>query len=107
MSHDLVIRGGTVVDGTGAEPFLADVAIEGEQIVEIGKVGGKGKREIEAGGLTVSPGFIDLHTHLDAQIGWDPQVTSVSWHGVTTALLGTVGLPLLRAKSPTANSWLK
>jgi N-acyl-D-aspartate/D-glutamate deacylase len=98
MSHDLVIRGGTVVDGTGTEPFLADVAIEGEQIVEIGKVGGKGKREIEAGGLTVSPGFIDLHTHLDAQIGWDPQVTSVSWHGVTTALLGNCGVTFAPCK---------
>jgi N-acyl-D-aspartate/D-glutamate deacylase len=99
MSHDLVIRGGTVVDGTGTEPFLADVAIEGEQIVEIGKVGGKGKREIEAGGLTVSPGFIDLHTHLDAQIGWDPQVTSVSWHGVTTALLGNCGVTFAPCKA--------
>ena len=98
MSHDLVIRDGTVVDGTGTEPFLADVAIEGEQIVEIGKVGGKGKREIEAGGLTVSPGFIDLHTHLDAQIGWDPQVTSVSWHGVTTALLGNCGVTFAPCK---------
>ena len=98
MSHDLVIRGGTVVDGTGTEPFLADVAIEGDQIVEIGKVGGKGKREIEAGGLTVSPGFIDLHTHLDAQIGWDPQVTSVSWHGVTTALLGNCGVTFAPCK---------
>ena len=99
MSHDLVIRGGTVVDGTGTEPFLADVAIDGEQIVEIGKVGGKGKREIEAGGLTVSPGFIDLHTHLDAQIGWDPQVTSVSWHGVTTALLGNCGVTFAPCKA--------
>ncbi|MDE0055905.1 MAG: D-aminoacylase, partial [Gammaproteobacteria bacterium] len=88
MSHDLVIRGGTVVDGTGNAPFDADIAVDGDQIVEIGKVGGRGREEIQAGGLIVSPGFVDLHTHLDAQIGWDPQVTSVSWHGVTTALLG-------------------
>ena len=99
MSYDLVIRGGTVVDGTGAKPFHADVAIDGDQIVEIGKVAGKGKEEIEADGHTVSPGFIDLHTHLDAQIGWDPQVTSVSWHGVTTALLGNCGVTFAPCKA--------
>jgi N-acyl-D-aspartate/D-glutamate deacylase len=98
MSHDLVIRNGTVVDGTGAEPFQADVAIKGDQIVEIGKVSGKGKQEIQAEGLMVSPGFVDLHTHLDAQIGWDPQVTSVSWHGVTTALLGNCGVSFAPCK---------
>ena len=98
MSHDLVIRGGNVVDGTGSEPFRADVAVDGDQIVEIGKVEGRGKEEIQADGLTVSPGFVDLHTHLDAQIGWDPQVTSVSWHGVTTALLGNCGVTFAPCK---------
>ena len=92
MSHDIVIRGGTVVDGTGTEPFEADVAIDGDQISAIGEVDEKGKEEINAAGRHVSPGFLDLHTHLDAQIGWDPQVTSVSWHGVTTALLGNCGV---------------
>ncbi len=92
MSHDLVIRGGTVVDGTGAEPFSADVAVDGDRIAAIGQVKTKGKREIDAAGLNVSPGFIDLHTHLDAQIGWDRDVTSVSWHGVTTALFGNCGV---------------
>ena len=92
MSHDVVIRGGSVVDGTGAEPYSADIAIDGDTITEIGKVAGEGRDEIRADGLNVSPGFIDLHTHLDAQIGWDPQVTSVSWHGVTTALLGNCGV---------------
>ena len=92
MSHDVVIRGGSVVDGTGAEPYSADIAIDGDTITEIGKVADKGRDEIHADGLNVSPGFIDLHTHLDAQIGWDPQVTSVSWHGVTTALLGNCGV---------------
>ena len=92
MSHDVVIRGGSVVDGTGAEPYSADIAIDGDTITEIGKVADKGRDEIRADGLNVSPGFIDLHTHLDAQIGWDPQVTSVSWHGVTTALLGNCGV---------------
>ena len=98
MSHDLVIRGGTVVDGTGAEPFAADVAIEGDQIVEIGKVSGKGKQEVNADGLQVTPGFVDLHTHLDAQIGWDKDVTSVSWHGVTTALFGNCGVTFAPCK---------
>ena len=98
MSHDLVIRGGTVVDGTGAEPFSADVAVDGDTITEVGKVDGKGKREITADGLTVSPGFIDLHTHLDAQIGWDKQVTSISWHGVTTALFGNCGVTFAPCK---------
>lgn len=99
MSHDIVIRGGNVVDGTGAEPFQADIAINGDQITEIGKVDGRGKEEIQADGLNVSPGFIDLHTHLDAQIGWDPHVTSVSWHGVTTALLGNCGVTFAPCKA--------
>ena len=99
MSHDLVIRGGTVVDGTGAEPFSADIAVDGDQIAEIGQVAGKGKQEIDAAGLSVSPGFIDLHTHLDAQIGWDRKVTSVSWHGVTTALFGNCGVTFAPCKA--------
>ncbi|MCE2461920.1 MAG: amidohydrolase family protein [Pseudomonadales bacterium] len=99
MGHDLVIRGGSVVDGTGTEPYQADVAVDGDQIVEIGKVDGKGKREIDAAGLNVSPGFIDLHTHLDAQIGWDRDVTSVSWHGVTTALFGNCGVTFAPCKA--------
>ena len=99
MSHDVVIRGGSVVDGTGAEPYSADIAIDGDTITEIGKVTGKGREEIRADGLNVSPGFIDLHTHLDAQIGWDPQVTSVSWHGVTTALLGNCGVTFAPCKA--------
>lgn len=99
MSYDLIIKNGTVVDGSGAEPFLADVAIKGDQIVEIGNVDGKGKQEIQADGLIVSPGFVDLHTHLDAQVGWDPQLTSVSWHGVTTALLGNCGVTFAPCKA--------
>ena len=99
MSHDLVIRGGTVVDGTGAEPFSADIAVDGDQIAAIGQVPGKGKQEIDADGLNVSPGFIDLHTHLDAQIGWDRKVTSVSWHGVTTALFGNCGVTFAPCKA--------
>jgi N-acyl-D-aspartate/D-glutamate deacylase len=98
MSHDIVIRDGNIVDGTGAQPYQADIAIDGDQITEIGKVDGKGKEEISADGLNVSPGFVDLHTHLDAQIGWDPQVTSVTWHGVTTALLGNCGVTFAPCK---------
>lgn len=98
MSYDIVIRGGNVVDGTGSEPFQADIAIDGDTITAIGKIDGKGKEEINADGLSVSPGFIDLHTHLDAQIGWDPQVTSVTWHGVTTALLGNCGVTFAPCK---------
>jgi N-acyl-D-amino-acid deacylase len=98
MGHDVVIRGGNVVDGTGAAAFGADIAIDGDQIAEIGKVSGKGKREIDADGLTVTPGFVDLHTHLDAQIAWDPQATSISWHGVTTGLLGNCGVTFAPCK---------
>jgi len=98
MSHDIVIRNGNVVDGTGAEPYQADIAVDGDQITEIGKVHGKGKEEINADGLHVSPGFVDLHTHLDAQIGWEPQVTSVSWHGITTALMGNCGVTFAPCK---------
>ncbi|MYE10305.1 MAG: amidohydrolase family protein [Gammaproteobacteria bacterium] len=99
MTHDLVIRGGTIVDGTGTPPFEADVAVDGDRIAQIGDVSRAGREEISARGLVVSPGFIDLHTHLDAQIGWDPQVTSVSWHGVTTALLGNCGVTFAPCKA--------
>lgn len=88
MSHDLVIRDGNIVDGTGEAAFVGDVAVDGDLITEVGHVSGKGAREINAEGHAVTPGFMDLHTHLDAQIGWDPMMTSISWHGVTTALMG-------------------
>ena len=92
MAHDLVIRNGTVVDGTGNDVFEGDLAIDGQQISAIGDVTGTGEEEIDANGCLVTPGFVDLHTHLDAQIGWDPHMTSVTWHGVTTALLGNCGV---------------
>ncbi|MEQ1702502.1 MAG: amidohydrolase family protein [Ilumatobacteraceae bacterium] len=93
MAHDLIIRNGTVVDGTGAPGQRADVAIDGDRISAIGNLAGAtATREIDATGLIVSPGFIDLHTHLDAQIGWDPLMTSSSWHGVTTVLIGNCGV---------------
>jgi N-acyl-D-aspartate/D-glutamate deacylase len=92
MTHDLVIRGGDLVDGTGAGPRRGDLAIDGGTITAVGRVDGSGRREIDARGHIVTPGFIDLHTHLDAQIGWDPALTPVCWHGVTTVLMGNCGV---------------
>ena len=98
MTYDLIIRRGLVVDGTGAEPFVGDVAIAGDTIVAMGSVEGEAVREIDAEGHAVTPGFIDLHTHLDAQVGWDPALTPVVWHGVTTALLGNCGVTFAPCK---------
>jgi N-acyl-D-aspartate/D-glutamate deacylase len=98
MGHDVVIRGGLVVDGLGAEPVAADVAIDGERVVEIGSVGGKATREIDADGALVTPGFVDIHTHLDAQLAWDPQGTSSCWHGVTSVVLGNCGVTFAPCK---------
>jgi N-acyl-D-aspartate/D-glutamate deacylase len=98
MSHDTVIRGGKIVDGTGAQSFHGDIGIKDGRIAEIGKIAAKGTEEIDAEGHVVSPGFIDLHTHLDAQIGWDPDLTPISWHGVTTALMGNCGVTFAPCK---------
>ncbi len=98
MTYDLIIRRGLVVDGTGAEPFIGDLAIDGDTIVAMGVVEGEAVREIDAEGHAVTPGFIDLHTHLDAQVGWDPALTPVVWHGVTTALLGNCGVTFAPCK---------
>ncbi|MFM7616263.1 MAG: N-acyl-D-amino-acid deacylase family protein [Actinomycetes bacterium] len=93
MPHDIIIRNGTVVDGTGGPSVRADVAIDGDRIVAIGNLGAEAaEREIDARGMVVTPGFVDLHTHLDAQIAWDPMMTSSSWHGVTTVLMGNCGV---------------
>jgi N-acyl-D-aspartate/D-glutamate deacylase len=89
--HDLVIRNGTVIDGTGSPPQHVDVAVDGARISVIGEVEGTGHREIDAAGLLVTPGFIDPHTHLDAQLCWDPAATPTSLHGVTTVLMGMCG----------------
>ncbi|HYL52147.1 MAG TPA: amidohydrolase family protein, partial [Acidimicrobiia bacterium] len=90
--HDVVIRGGTVVDGTGAPPVQADVAIDGDRISEIGAVSDGGRRELDARGAYVTPGFVDVHTHLDAQVAWEPDGTSSCWHGVTSVVLGNCGV---------------
>src|SRR5580704_10261493 len=92
MSADLVIRNGVVVDGSGGPSRRCDVAIEGDHIVEVGEDIGKGRREIDADGLIVTPGFIDPHTHYDGQATWDPLLTPSCWHGVTTAILGNCGV---------------
>lgn len=90
--HDIVIRNGDVVDGTGSAPARADVAIDGDQITEVGAVPDRGAREIDASGRLVTPGFVDIHTHLDAQLFWDPAASSSCWHGVTTVVLGNCGV---------------
>ena len=95
---EMIIRGGTIVDGTGAPAIRADLAIDGGRIVEIGRIGGNAGRVIDAGGLIVSPGFIDPHTHYDAQICWDPLVTCSSWHGVTSVIMGNCGVGLAPCK---------
>jgi N-acyl-D-amino-acid deacylase len=92
MTHDVVIRNGTVVDGTGAPARHADVAIADGKIVEIGKVSGRAHKTIDASDCVVSPGFIDPHTHYDAQICWDGAVTPSSWHGVTSVVMGNCGV---------------
>ncbi|HIG43737.1 MAG: amidohydrolase family protein [bacterium] len=98
MTHDIVIRGGSIVDGTGSEPVPGDIAIKDGFITAIGKVEGETEQVIDATGLVVTPGFVDIHTHLDAQIGWDPDMTPVSWHGVTTALIGNCGVTFAPCK---------
>ncbi|MEI8337507.1 MAG: amidohydrolase family protein, partial [Actinomycetes bacterium] len=92
MDLDLIIRGGLVVDGTGNEPVRQDVGVSGDRIVEIGKIEAKAKRVIDATDRIVTPGFVDLHTHLDAQISWDPMLTSSCWHGVTSVVMGNCGV---------------
>lgn len=90
--HDLVIRAGTVVDGSGAPRRVADVAVDGERIVAVGEGIGRGRREIDARGLLVTPGFVDVHTHYDGQVTWDPFLTPSSLHGVTTTIFGNCGV---------------
>ena len=82
--HDLVIRRGTVVDGTGDKPVEADVAIDGGRITTVGQVSARGKEEIDAQGKVVAPGFVDIHTHYDGQATWDAEMAPSSWHGVTS-----------------------
>jgi N-acyl-D-amino-acid deacylase len=99
VSFDLVIRGGTVVDGSGLGGYRADVGIVGDRIALVGKIKERGAQEIDADGLVVSPGFVDAHTHMDAQIFWDRQGTNSCWHGVTTVVMGNCGFTLAPVQS--------
>jgi N-acyl-D-amino-acid deacylase len=90
--YELLIKNGLVVDGTGASRRHADIAIAGGKIVEIGKVTASATQVIDAADLVVAPGFVDPHTHYDAQICWDQPLSSASWHGVTTVVMGNCGV---------------
>ena len=94
MAHDadMIVRNGRVVDGTGAEPFDADIAISGGRIVEIGSLSVRGREEIDAKGLIVTPGFVDIHTHYDGQVTWSERLVPSSSHGVTTVVMGNCGV---------------
>ncbi len=91
-AHDLVIRNGTVMDGSGGTPFIADIAVTDGKITAIGTIQGTGTEEIEAKGLSVTPGFVDIHTHYDGQAVWDSHLAPSSWHGVTTLVMGNCGV---------------
>ena len=103
--HDLVIRGGTVVDGTGAPRYVADVAVDGGLITAVGPSLPKGKQEIDATGKIVAPGWVDIHTHYDGQATWDQEMAPSSWHGVTTVVMGNCGVGFAPAK-PDKHDWL-
>ena len=94
MAYDVLVKGGRIYDGSGLPSYLGDVAIKNGRIVETGRIGGEAKRVIQADGLAVAPGFIDFHTHLDAQLLWDPIATSSCFHGVTTVIPGNCALAL-------------
>jgi N-acyl-D-amino-acid deacylase len=94
MTYDLVIRGGTVVDGSGLPRYRADVAISGDRIARIGIIRERGREEVDARHQVVAPGFIDGHTHMDAQVAWDPLGTCSCWHGVTSVVMGNCGFTL-------------
>jgi len=99
VAYDLVIRNGTVVDGSGLGSFRADVGVIGDRIAFVGRIRERGTTDLDAEGHVVTPGFIDGHTHLDAQVFWDPSVSNSCWHGVTTAVMGNCGFTLAPVRS--------
>ncbi|MCX5740838.1 MAG: amidohydrolase family protein [Proteobacteria bacterium] len=105
MAHDLVIRNGQIIDGSGRPGFAGDVAVDGDRISAVGRVAERGAREIDASGRLVTPGFVDIHTHLDAQLGWDPLATSSCWQGVTTVVIGNCGVTFAPVKRAD-HAWL-
>jgi N-acyl-D-amino-acid deacylase len=90
--YDVIIRGGEIIDGSGSPPFRGDLAIRDGLIAAVGEVHGEAKQEIDATGLAVTPGFVDIHTHYDGQVTWDPNLTPSCWHGVTTVVFGNCGV---------------
>ena len=90
--YDLIIKNGTIIDGTGSPRKISDVAIKDGKISEIGKVSGQSRRVINAENKFVTPGWVDIHTHYDGQATWDPYLTPSSWHGVTTCVFGNCGV---------------
>ncbi|HCG69674.1 MAG TPA: amidohydrolase, partial [Gammaproteobacteria bacterium] len=90
--YDLVIRSGSVIDGTGQSAFTGDIAIKDGRIAELGKLSGRGAREVDADGALVTPGFVDIHTHYDGQATWANRMSPSSHHGVTTVVMGNCGV---------------
>ena len=105
--YDLVLKGGRIYDGSGMPSFNGDVAVAGGEIVEIGRITGGARRTLNLDGLALAPGFIDPHTHLDAQLFWDPLGTSSCFHGVTSVVVGNCGLSLAPAKPENRESVIK
>ena len=89
---DLVVRAGSVLDGTGSEPYTADIGVKDGIIQEIGRINSKTYQEVDADGAIVTPGFVDIHTHYDGQLTWDPFLRPSCWHGVTTVITGNCGI---------------
>lgn len=103
--HDIVIRGGIIVDGGGGAPFVGDIAIDGDRISAVGGITQHGREEIDASGRIVTPGFVDIHTHYDGQATWDDEMAPSSWHGVTTVVMGNCGVGFAPAR-PDRHQWL-
>ncbi|HVN85244.1 MAG TPA: amidohydrolase family protein, partial [Candidatus Binatia bacterium] len=99
MAFDLVVRGGTVIDGSGGEPVVQDVGIDGDRITAVGRGLGPGSEEIDASGRLVTPGFVDIHTHYDGQITWENRLAPSSGHGVTTVVMGNCGVGFAPSRS--------
>ena len=98
MKYDLLIKNGTVVDGSGAPSFAGNVAVSDGKVVAVGEVSGKARDVVDAEGRLVTPGFVDIHTHLDAQITWDPIASSSCWHGVSSIVMGNCGVTFAPCK---------